>query len=98
THVVAAARREVEPLDERARRLAQHDEHVTYRRGDLRRAAAARQANLWCCVVTDHGAVEIAMPVDLRGAEEAEPDAPALQPVREHLRHGDDGVGGLGEL
>ena len=38
------------------------------------------------------------MPVDLGGAEEADVDAPALQPVGEHLGHRDDRVGGLGEL
>ena len=38
------------------------------------------------------------MAVDLRGAEEADVDASALQPVGEHLRHRDDRVGGLGEL
>jgi hypothetical protein len=30
------------------------------------------------------------VPVDLRRAEEADVDAPALEPVREHLRHRDD--------
>ena len=40
-----------------------------------------------CVVVADHGAVEIAEAVDLRGAEEADVDAAALQPVGEDLRH-----------
>ena len=38
------------------------------------------------------------MAIDLRRAEEADADPSALQPVGEHLRHGDDGVRGLGEL
>ena len=37
-------------------------------------------------VVADHGAVQVAVPVDLRGAEEADVDPAALEPVREHLR------------
>jgi len=38
------------------------------------------------------------MTVDLCRAEEADVDALALQPVREHLRHRDDGIGGLRQL
>ena len=44
--VVADARREVELLDERARRVAEHHEDFSHRRRDLGRAAAARQAHL----------------------------------------------------
>ena len=92
------ARREVELLDERARRLPQHHEDVAHAGRDLGRAAAAGQPHLRRVVVADHGAVEVAVAVDLRGAEEADVDAAALEPVREHLRHRDDRVGGLGEL
>ena len=38
------------------------------------------------------------MPVDLRGAEEPDVNPVALEPVREHLRHRHDRVGGLGQL
>ena len=54
---------------------------------DLGRAAAAGQAHLRVVIVADHRGVDVAEPVELRGAEEADGDAPALQPVAEHLRH-----------
>ena len=39
-------------------------------------------------VIADHRRVDVGEAVDLRGAEEAEIDAAALQPVGEHLGHG----------
>ena len=96
--VVADARREVELLDEGALRVAEHHEHILDRCGDLGRTTAAGQAHLRLRVVADHRAVEVAAAVDLRRAEEADVDAAALEPVREHLRHGDDRVRRLGEL
>ena len=91
-------RAEVELGHERARRLAQHHDRLTAGGGDLGRAAGARQAHLRVVVGADHGAVEVAVTVDLRGAQEADVDAPGLQPVAEDLGHRDDGVGGLGQL
>ena len=89
---------EVELLDEAARRRLQHDEGPPRVRGDLRRAAGAGQARRGRCVRADHRAVEVAEAVDLRGAEEADVDAPGLQVVREHLRQRDDAGRGFGEL
>ena len=94
----AGGRAEVELLHERPRRLAQHHEHLPRGGRDLGRAAGAGQPHLRAVVVADHGAVEIAEAVDLRGAEEADVDAAALEPVGEHLRDGDDEVGRLREL
>ncbi len=51
---------EVEPLDERARRLLQDHERLLARRRDLGRAAGARQPHLRVVVGADHGAVEVA--------------------------------------
>ncbi len=51
-----------------------------------------------CAVVAaDHGRVDVREPVELGGGEEAEVDAAGLEPVVEHLRHADHGVGGGGE-
>jgi hypothetical protein len=38
------------------------------------------------------------VPVDLGGAQESDVNPLALQPVREHLGNGHDGVGRLGQL
>ena len=51
-----------------------------------------------CVVVADHRAVEVAEAVDLGGAQEADVDPAALQPVAEDLGDRDDRVGGLGQL
>ena len=72
---------EVELLDEAARRRLQHHEGLPRVRGDLGRAARAGQARRGRCVGTDHGAVEVAEAVDLRGAEEADVDASGLQVI-----------------
>ena len=78
---------EVELVDEAARRLPHDDEDLAAGDRDLRRAAAAGQPHLRLVVGADHRGVEIGEAVDLRAAEEADRDAPALQPVAEHLRH-----------
>ena len=65
-------------VDEAARRRLQHHEGLPRVRGDLRRAAGAGQARVRRVVGADHGAVEVAEAVDLRGAEEADVDAPGL--------------------
>ena len=44
-----------------------------------------------CVVVADDGRVDVAEPVDLGGAEEADVDQPALEVEREQLEHADDG-------
>ena len=49
-------------------------------------------------VVADDRRVDVAEPVELGAAEEADVDAPGLQPVGEDLGHAHDGVGGLGQL
>src|SRR5207302_8187599 len=97
-HAIAARREEVEPLDECARTLAQHDEHLSHRGRDLRRAARTGKSYLRRVVGSDDGAVEIAEAVDLSGAEEADVDASTLEPVAEHLGYRDHGVGGVREL
>ena len=76
-----------------------HHEHLAARRGDLRCAARAGQAHVGAPVVgADDGRVDVAEPVELGGAEEADVDAAGLEPVVEDLRHADDRVGGLGQL
>ena len=89
---------EVELLDEAARRLAHDDEDLAAGGGDLRRAAAAGQPHLRLVVGADHRGVEVGEAVDLRAAEEADGDAPALQPVAEHLRHRDGGQRGVAQF
>src|SRR5205823_618340 len=76
----------------------EHDEDAPHAERDLGRAAAAGKAHLRRVVVADHGAVQIAVPVDLCRAEEADVDAAALEPVREDLRYRDDGVRRLRQL
>ena len=90
THLVADACREIELSHERPRRLPKHHEDVAHPGRDLRSAAAAGQAYRRPVVVADYGAVQIAVPVDLGGTEEADVDAATLEPVGEHLRHGHD--------
>ena len=74
-----------------------HD-HLARRGGDLRRAAGAGQPHPRRVVVADHGGVDVAEAVDLRGTEEPDVDPARLQPVGEDLGHRHDGVGGLGQL
>ena len=66
--------------------LPEDDEGLAGVGGDLRRAAGSWQARLRVGVVADHRAVEVAETVDLGGAQEADVDAAALQPVGEDLR------------
>src|SRR4029453_15730502 len=89
---------EAEPLEERARRLAEHHERLSTPRGNLGGAACPGESHLRLVVVADHRAVQVPVTIDLRGTEEANIDPAALEPVREDLRHRDDGVGRLGEL
>ena len=89
---------EVDPFDERAVVLPDHDDHLTARGGDLRRAARAGQPHLGVTVIpADHGGVDVAELVDLGGAEEADVDAAGLQPVVEDLRDADHRVRRLGQ-
>ena len=79
--------------------VPQHDDHLAARRGDLRGAAGAGQPHAsGGGSRADHRGVDVAEPVELGGAEEADVDAAGLQPVVEDLRHADHGVGGLGQL
>src|SRR5205085_2993246 len=89
---------EVESLDECTPGLTQHHEDLADARRDLRGAAGPGQAHLRRAVVADHGAVQVRVPVDLRRAEEADVDPPALEPVGEHLGYRDDSVRSLREL
>ena len=82
------ARAEIQSFDEAARRRLQHRRRSARVRGNLGRAARARQARGRRAVIADDGAVEVAETVDLRGAEKADIDAPALQVVAEHFGHG----------
>jgi hypothetical protein len=89
---------EVHGVDERARRLAHDHDHLAAARGDLGRAAGARQPHLRVVVVVaDDGRVDVREAVDLGGAEEADVDAARLHPVVEDLGDADHGVGGLGQ-
>ena len=81
---------EVDPLDERARRLAHDHEHLAGVDRDLARAAAARQARRRRGVVADDGRVDVPEPVDLGGAQEPDVDQPALQVEAEQLVHAHD--------
>ena len=64
----AAARAKIDTLDETAARLAQHHEGLLRMRRDLGCTTGAGQPGTRTPVVTDHGAVEVAEAVDLRGA------------------------------
>ena len=94
----AGAAAEVQPLDEAARGGARHHEHLPGMQRDLRRAAAARQPRGRQLVRADHGAVEVAEAVDLRGAEKAHVHASGLQVVAEYLRQRHHAGGGFGQL
>jgi hypothetical protein len=59
---------------------------------------APGQAHLGRLVVADDRGVDVAAAVDLRGAEEADVDAPAADPVVEHLGHRDQVLGAGGEV
>ena len=63
--------------------------------GDFRCAAAARKPRLRPIVGTDHRRVKIGEAVDLRAAEKAHGQAPAEQPIAEHLHHRHGGERGL---
>ena len=90
---------EVDPLDEACAGSAARPRSTSPAGGgDLRGAAGARQPDRRARVVADHRGVDVAEPVDLRRAEEADVDPARLEPVVEHLRHADDGVRGVGQL
>ena len=89
---------EVHLAHEGALRVAQQNDHAAGRARDLRRAAGAGQAHLGRVVVADHRGVDVAEAVDLRGAEEADVDPPAADPVVEHLRHRDQVLRAGGEV
>ena len=89
---------EVDAVDERPRRVAQHHDDLAARRRDLGGAAGAGESHLRLGVVTDDGRVDVGEAVDLGAAEEPDVDAARLQPVVEHLRHADHAVGGVGQL
>jgi hypothetical protein len=84
---VAGRGAEVDPVDERAGRLAHDHEDLAGVDRDLAGAARARQPGLRSRVVADHGRVDVAEAVDLGRAEEADVDQPALQVEREELEH-----------
>ena len=88
---VAQRGQEIQLLHETARALPHHDEDLPAAGGDLGGAAAARQPHLGRRVIADHRAVQVAEAVHLRAAQKPDGDASALQPVAEHLRHGDRG-------
>jgi hypothetical protein len=98
TGAEARAGAEVELLDEAAPGRLHHHEGPARVRGDLGRAARPRQARRGRRIGSDHGAVEIAEAIDLRGAKETDVDASALQVMREHLRQGHDEGRGFGEF
>src|SRR4029453_1741778 len=79
-------------------RVAQKHDHPPGRAGDLGGAAGAGQAHLGLVVVADDGGVDVAEAVDLGGAGEADVDAPAADPVVEHLGDGDEVLGAGGEV
>ncbi len=95
---MAGRRDEVELLDEGALALTQDDEDLARRCRDFGRAAGPWQPHFRLVVGTDHRGVDIGEAIDLRGAEKADVDAPALQPVTEHFRHRHHGIGGRREL
>ncbi|MNM47598.1 hypothetical protein D3C81_585700 [compost metagenome] len=89
---------EVQLVDEGTRRLLEDDQHLLGGTGDFRCATGTRQAGFRGVVVTDHSRVDVAEAVDLGGAEEADVDAPTLQPVAEDLAGRHHGVSGFGQL
>ena len=87
-------RHEVDGLNEHPLLLAQHDEDLTGRGGDLGSATGTGKAYLRCVIGTDDGAVEIAEAIDLGSGQEADVDPPCLEPVREDLGNTDHRQGG----
>jgi hypothetical protein len=81
---------EVDRLDEAAPALAHDDEDLPGIDRDLARAAGARQSRRRVVVRADDRGVDVAEPVDLGGAQEADVDEAALQVVAEQLEHADD--------
>ena len=59
---------------------------------------APGRRTLGCVVVADDGGVDVAEAIDLRGAEEADVDAPAADPVVEHLGDRDEVLRAGGEV
>ena len=94
----ADRRAEVAALDERARPLPNDDDDLACGCRDLGSAARTRQSRGRMLVVADDRRVDVAVAVELRGAEEADVDASGLQPVGEDLGHRYDRVGGVREI
>src|SRR5690349_8461718 len=84
---IAGTGTEVESLDEGAF-LEPHDvEDALGVDGDLAGAAAAWQAHLGRSIVADDAGVQVAVAVDLRAAEQADLDTPALQIEAKQIGH-----------
>ena len=95
---VTERRDEVQLVDEAPRRLAHDDENLAAGAGDFGRAAAAGKPRLRLVVGPHHGGVEIGEAVDLCAAEKPDSEAPPLQPVAEHLDHGDSRERGVAQF
>ena len=67
--------------------LPHDDDHLACGCRDLGSAARAGQSCGRVLVVADDRRVDVAVPVELRAAEEADVDASGLQPVGEDLGH-----------
>ena len=89
---------EIQPLHERPRVVAQDDQHLACEIRDLGRAAGAGQPHLGPAIGSDHRGVEVGEAVDLGGAEKADVDAPALQPIAEDLWRRDHRVRGRRQI
>ena len=81
---------EVEFLDELPEVLP-HDDHGSARvQGDVGRSAGAWKPHLGIVVITPHHCcVEVAVAINLGGAQKPQIGASALQEVQECLRHGE---------
>ena len=85
-------------IHEGAMTLFKDDQHFLRAAGNFRRATGAWQAYLGLVIVTNHRGIDVAELVDLRSAEEADVNAPTLQPVTENLAGRHYGVSGFGQL
>src|SRR5271165_7170944 len=96
---IAGGGDKVEFFDEGTFAVAEDDGDFFCGGGDFGSATGAGKTSAGRVVrAADDGGVDVAELVDLRGAEEADIDAAALQPVAENFRDGDDGIGGFGEF
>ncbi len=91
-------RAEVAPLDEGARPLPNDDDDLACGCRDLGSTARTGQPRGRVLVVADDRRVDVAVAVELRGAEEPDVDAASLKPVGEDLGHRHDRVGSVGEI